>query len=252
MNNENLNSSNGYLRNSFNKDKSNLKNINNNKDDLNRGLKYKNYLDMKNRNQVNGEYDNSNKNKLLNSPRTKNNSNEKTNMLKKIIINKINKNKEILNKYFIKWKKISKNAYINRKINLNEYKNSNSNSLLNKYKSGALPKKRYIKIKKVKSKFNFSQNKSVRSTKLPANSFLSDNINLRKMKICKMKILNNLNKKNNTWNDLDLKNQKEMENNENSYFIKKIADITRKISNKNNMFICFGFWKKKTKNEKNN
>ena len=168
--------------------------------------------------------------------------------MKKIIINKVNKNKEILNKYFVKWKKISKNAYINRKINLNEYKNSNS--LLNKYKSGALPKKKFIKIKKVKSKFNFSQNKSARSTKLPANSFMSDNINLRKMKISKMKILDNPNKKNNTWNDLDLQNNKEIEKNENSFFIKKIADITRKISNKNNMFICFGYWKKKTKDKR--
>ena len=46
---------------------------------------------------------------------------------------------------------------------------------------------------------------------------------------------------------LDLNYKKEIEKNENSYFIKKIADITRKISNKNNMFICFGFWKKRTK-----
>jgi hypothetical protein len=198
---------------------------------------------MRNRNQMNGENDNYSKNNLLNSPQTNSNSNKKENILKKIIINKDNKNKEILNKYFVKWKKISKNAYINRKINLNEYKNSNS--LVNKYKSGALPKKRFIKIKKVRSKYNFSQNKSVRSTKLPANSFLSDNINLKKMKISKMKILDNPN--NNTWNDLDLKYKKEFEKNENSYFIKKIADITRKISNKNNMFICFGFWKKKTK-----
>ena len=65
-----------------------------------------------------------------------------------------------------------------------------------------------------------------------------------------MKILDNPNKKNNTWNDLDLKNKQEIEKNENSYFIKKIADITRKISNKNNMFICFGYWKKKTKDKR--
>lgn len=65
-----------------------------------------------------------------------------------------------------------------------------------------------------------------------------------------MKILDNPNKKNNTWNDLDLQNNKEIEKNENSFFIKKIADITRKISNKNNMFICFGYWKKKTKDKR--
>ena len=248
MNKENLNNSNGYLRNSLNKNKNNLNNINNNKGNLNSSLKYKNYSIMRNRNKVNGESDNLEKNNLLNSPQTNSNLNKRANILKKIIINKVNKNKEILNKYFVKWKKISKNAYINRKINLNEYKNSNS--LLNKYKSGALPKKKFIKIKKVKSKFNFSQNKSARSTKLPANSFMSDNINLRKMKISKMKILDNPNKKNNTWNDLDLQNNKEIEKNENSFFIKKIADITRKISNKNNMFICFGYWKKKTKDKR--
>ena len=248
LNNENLNNSNGYLRNSLNKNKNNLSNINNNKDNLNRSLKYKNYRNMRNRNQVNEESDNLDKNNLLNSPQTSNNSNKKANILKKIVINKDNKNKEILNKYFIKWKKISKNAYINRKINLNEIRNSNS--LPNKFKSGALPRKRYIKIKKIKSKFNFSQNKSARSTKLPANSFLSDNINLRKMKISKMKILDNPNRKNNTWNDLDLKNKKEIENNENSYFIKKIADITRKISNKNSIFLYFGIWKKRTKDKK--
>ena len=247
-NNENLNNSNGYLRNSLNKNKSNLNNINNNKDNLNRSLKYKNYSNLRNRNQVNSESDNLGKNNLLNSPQTSSNSNKKANILKKIIINKDNKNKEILNKYFIKWKKISKNAYTNRKINLNEYKNNNS--LLNKYKSGILPKKKFIKIKKIKSKFNFSQNKSVRSTKLPANSFLSDNINFRKMRISKMKILDNPNRKNNTWNDLDLKNKKEIEKNENSYFIKKIADITRKISNKNNIFIYFGVWKKRTKDNR--
>ena len=250
MNNENLNNSNGYIRNSINKNKNilnNVNNINDNKDNLNKSLKYKNYLNNRNRNQVN-DNDNLRENNLLNSPHASYNSNKKTNTLKKIIVNKINKNKEILNKYFIKWKKISKNAYINRKINLNDYKNNNS--IFNKYKSVDSPKKKYIKIRKVKSKFNFSQNKSVRSTKLPANSFLSDNINLRKMKICKMKILDNQNTKNNTWNDLDLKNKKEIEKNENSYFIKKIADITRKISNKNNMFICFGFWKKRTKNKR--
>ena len=226
MNNENLNNSNGYLRNSLNKNKNNLNNINNNKENLNK----KNYTNMRNRNQVNGESAILDKNNLLNSSQTSNNSNKKANKLKKIVINK------------------AKNAYINRKINLNEYKNSNS--LLNKYKSGALPKKRYIKIKKIRSKFNFSQNKSARSTKLPANSFLSDNINLRKMKISKMKILDNPNSKNNTWNDLDLKNKKEIEKNENSYFIKKIADITRKINNKNSIFLYFGFWKKRTKDKR--
>ena len=34
---------------------------------------------------------------------------------------------------------------------------------------------------------------------------------------------------------------------DNSQFIQKIANISRKISNKNNIFKCFIFWKKKTK-----
>jgi hypothetical protein len=108
MNKENLNNSNGYLRNSLNKNKNNLNNINNNKDNLNSSLKYKNYSIMRNRNKVNGENDNLEINNLLNSPQTNSNSNKKANILKKIIINKVNKNKEILNKYFVKWKKISK------------------------------------------------------------------------------------------------------------------------------------------------
>ena len=34
---------------------------------------------------------------------------------------------------------------------------------------------------------------------------------------------------------------------DNSYFIQKIANITKKISNKNNIFKCFTYWKKKSK-----
>ena len=34
---------------------------------------------------------------------------------------------------------------------------------------------------------------------------------------------------------------------DNSQFIQKIANISRKISNKNNIFKCFIYWKKKTK-----
>ena len=46
--------------------------------------------------------------------------------------------------------------------------------------------------------------------------------------------------------ELNLKNMSS-EMVDNSYFIQKIANITKKISNKNNIFKCFIYWKKKSK-----
>ena len=45
--------------------------------------------------------------------------------------------------------------------------------------------------------------------------------------------------------DLNLINKKD--SSDNSYFITKIANISNKISNKYNMYNCFKFWKKKSK-----
>ena len=45
--------------------------------------------------------------------------------------------------------------------------------------------------------------------------------------------------------DLNIINKKN--GSDNSYFITKVANISNKISNKINMYNCFKFWKKRSK-----
>ena len=131
------------------------------------------------------------------------------------------------------------------------------NNKYHKYKSTRLvlednkisvkPKKKFIKVRKIKSERsnNFSHAKTINSGKITLNSFDSDNINVRRMKVHKIKIFTDSNEiKNNK--DLDSK-YKSSDFVDNSQLIQKIANITRKITNKTCIFKCFIYWKKKTK-----
>ncbi len=73
------------------------------------------------------------------------------------------------------------------------------------------------------------------------NSFESENNNVRKMKIYKLKVFHQQNEtKQNLANINNVKN-------DNVFFIRKIMNISRKINNKKNIFMYFNFWKKKVK-----
>ena len=222
--------------------------VNKNKEDNN--INNSNYSSNKNEN-ISKASSNSNKSILRNkennqiqTPRKKNKITfiiKKSEILNKIITKQESKyRKLLLNNIFNKWK--NKLDHI-----LSNYKNSkytNNQIISNKYKSSNIPGKKFIKVRKMKSdrSKNFSQTKSINSGKM---SFESDNINVKRMKIQKIKILNNEIKTSSTKDfNPKFKNKKILDN---SYFIQKIANISRKISNKNNVFKCFIFWKKKTK-----
>ena len=171
-------------------------------------------------------------------------------ILSKLILKKESKqNKLLLTAIFSKWKNMLNNIFVLPK--LKKKKNKSNIITLSKYKSSNVPGKKFIKVRKIKSDRSnyFSQTKSINSGKI---SFESDNINVRKMKIQKVNIL---------IDDKVIKSSltKEFSPRIRSYqivdnfnFVQKIANISRKINNKNNVFKCFVLWKKKTKenNEK--
>ena len=166
-------------------------------------------------------------------------------ILIKIISKKESKqNKLLLTAIFSKWKNMLNNIFAIPQLKKN--KNKSSKIALTKYKSSNIPRKKFIKVRKIKSERSncISQGKSINTGKI---SFESDNINVRKMKIQKVNIL---------IDDKEIKSSLTREFSprirsyqivDNFYFIQKIANISRKINNKNNVFKCFVLWKKKTK-----
>ena len=158
------------------------------------------------------------------------------------IINKIDlKNKKLLlEKYFYRWKKL-----LSKKIFIPSLKSKfESKNIITKYHSTASPKKKQIKIKKLKSNFN-SKVLSKSPRKLNLNSFYSDNVNIKKMKVHKLNVLLDSNQlKNEGMKDVNLILKKN--SSDNSYFISKIMNVTNKINNKFFMVKCFKLWKKKS------
>ena len=236
-NKQNINSNNNNLSNNSN----NLINVNKSENNFNNS---ENPLNIKSN--IKNRENNSNKKNPNNI------INKKNEILNKIIHKKESKiNNLLLNNIFNKWKNTIKNNIIIfprlRNTKYNKYKSTKI--VLNDNKISVIPKKKCIKVRKIKSDRSnyFSHAKSINSGKITINSFESDNINVRKMKVQKIKI---------STDSKDIKNSltKDLEpkyiNNDfvdNSQFIQKIANISRKISNKNNIFKCFIFWKKKTK-----
>ena len=158
------------------------------------------------------------------------------------IINKIDlKNKKLLlEKYFDRWKKL-----LSKKIFIPSLKSKfESKNIITKYHSTASPKKKQIKIKKLKSNFN-SKVLSKSPRKLNLNSFYSDNVNIKKMKVHKLNVLLDSNQlKNEGMKDVNLILKKN--SSDNSYFISKIMNVTNKINNKFFMVKYFKLWKKKS------
>ena len=163
-----------------------------------------------------------------------------TNLTK--IINKIDLkfNKILLEKYFYRWKNL-----LSKKIFIPSLKSKfESKNIITKYHSTASPKKKQIKIKKLKSNFN-SKVLSKSPRKLNLNSFYSDNVNIKKMKVHKLNVLLEPNQmKNEGMKAVNLILKKN--SSDNSYFISKIMNVTNKINNKFFMVKCFKLWKKKS------
>ena len=159
-----------------------------------------------------------------------------------------NKNKS-LKKYFYKWKSI-----ISKKIIIvQDLKNKNENSdKITKYYSASLPKKKQIKFKRMKSNYNSINSKLFSKSltkKFYNNSFYSDNVNIKKMKVRKINVFvepNDIKKE----GSKELQLIKKMSNSDNSFFINKVASITNKISNKVNLYNCFKYWKRESKKNK--
>lgn len=188
-------------------------------------------------------------NNITNKNTIKNNIIDK----KMILLNKIfNKKESKINKLLIinifnKWKDFSKNIFVLPQLRLKKNK-----VIQNLYKNPEGQKKKFIKVRKLKSEQSkyFSQLKSTNSGKLSIHSFESDNINVKKMKITKVNVLTDSKEiKNSITKEFNF-NNKVSAILDNFYFIKKIADISVKISNKNNIYKCFSFWKKRTKENK--
>ena len=150
----------------------------------------------------------------------------------------------ILRKYFYKWTNL-----IRKRIIIPNLKGKfEKSSIITKYNSTGLPKKKQIKIKKINSNYNSINSKMFVSPakKKNFNSFYSENLNLKKMKVHKINVLVEPNSINdNKIKDLNLISKKD--SSDNSYFITKVANISNKISNKINMYNYFKFWKKKSK-----
>ena len=190
------------------------------------------------------------KNNILKNNNKNINLNKKKEMLTNLIKNKQTKNnKYLLNKAFYKWKDICSNIFVLPELKSN--KKQNVKLVIYNNKATSNPKKTFIKVKKIKSDHskNFSHAKSMGNGKVSLNSFDSDNINVKKMKVQKVNVLANSKIKYSLTKDIT-SNYKSNEIVDNSYFIQKIANISRKISNKNSIFKCFDFWKKKTKEMK--
>lgn len=228
--------------------------------------KYKNNIfsdhksDAVNNNSINtNEIDNNNDNSdykikinirkdYLQNNNNLNNSQKKISILTKIISgNELKINKKLLAKYLYKWKKLTP-----KKIIVPNLRNQLEDSYkITKYKSTAIPKKKQIKIKKMKSNYDSMNSKMLsKSNKKNTNynSFDSENINIKKMKVNKINVLVEPNIIDNKgMGDLkvgELITKKE--SSDNSYFISKVANISNKISNKINMYNCFKFWKKES------
>ena len=138
---------------------------------------------------------------------------------------------------------------ISKEIILSNLKNKLSRSdIMAKHNSMGSQRKKQIKIKKIKSNNNPSNSKILnKSTKQnPLNSFFSESLNIKKMKVHKMKVfVEPKNLYNDGFKDINIISKKS--SSDNSYFITKVASISNKISNKMNMYNCFKFWKKKSK-----
>ena len=172
-----------------------------------------------------------------------NNINNKKEILSKIINKKEIKNKNKLRNYIHKWKDFSKDIYVLPKLNSNDI----ASIKINSYKSTALPYRKHIKVKKRKSN-NLSHTKSAANNgKNGINSFQSDS-GVKKMKINIVNVLTDSNEKENKILKMfSLQSKNSIESVENSNFIKKIADVTRKINRKNLIFKYFNYWNKKAK-----
>ena len=171
-----------------------------------------------------------------------NNFDNKKEILNKIINKKELKIKTNLKNYFNKWKDISKDIYVLPKLQSNDV----ASIKINTYKSTALPYRKHIKVKKKRSN-NLSHNKSNNIIKTGINSFQSDS-GAKKMKINIVNVFTDSNEKeSNILKMFSLQSKNSIESAENSNFIKKIADITRKISRKNLIFKYFNYWNKKAK-----
>ena len=256
-----------------NKDNINNNDNKNNNEDYNR-YRFINYNIYKNKDKDNNKYINNNKKKIINIRTNKNTEKENKVQLnnykllsrknqnnkipnKIILLTKIFKNKDIkinsiLNIFFNKWKNYSKNKIISKELRWNKYKSTQISPNRSKNKTPGLSSKKSIRIKKIKSKkyLNISKIKSAISGKALVNSFQSDNGSFRKMKIKKIQILSDSSEsKNNISKDFISKNYS-YQNFDNSFFIQKIANITKKINNKTNLFKTFKIWKKKSKEKK--
>ena len=183
--------------------------------------------------------------KYLQRKNSLNNSQKRISCLKNILNNLQTKNnKKLLRKYFYKWT----NLIRKRIIIPNLKRKFEKSSIITKYNSTGLPKKKQIKIKKINSNYNSINSKMFVSPakKKNFNSFYSENLNLKKMKVHKINVLVEPNSINdNKIKDLNLISKKD--SSDNSYFITKVANISNKISNKINMYNYFKFWKKKSK-----
>ena len=183
--------------------------------------------------------------KYLQRKNSLNNSQKRISCLNNILNNLQTKNnKKLLRKYFYKWTNL-----IRKRIIIPNLKGKfEKSSIITKYNSTGLPKKKQIKIKKINSNYNSINSKMFVSPakKKNFNSFYSENLNLKKMKVHKINVLVEQNSINdNKIKDLNLISKKD--SSDNSYFITKVANISNKISNKINMYNYFKFWKKKSK-----
>ena len=131
--------------------------------------------------------------------------------------NTTNKNKTIDNNSNLKMDRLRKKQYLN--------------------KSTEIPRKKYIKVRRVKSGNinDIFQSKSVGIRKGLTNSFDIDKN--RKMKVHRLRLDSSLSFEFNNNNDKD----------GNSSLVQKIASIFRKIGEKDIKYQCFSYWKKKTK-----
>ena len=171
-----------------------------------------------------------------------NTDNNKKEILNKIINKKEKKIKINLLNYFNKWIDFSKSIYVLPKLESNDVTPIKKNT----YKSTALPYRKHIKVKKKKSN-NLSHSKTNNNGKNTKNSFQSDS-GAKKMKISIVNFLTNSNEKESKILKMfSLQSKNSIDSIENSNFIKKIADITRKISCKNLIFKYFNYWNKKVK-----
>jgi hypothetical protein len=182
---------------------------------------------------INDNYANNNKNNLNDSnPKKENNiANKNNNELLKMLIIKKDITIKILSLkyYFNKWEKKTKII-----LDLKRNKNIKKNYL---NKSTEMPRKKFIKIKRIKSNnFNdVTQPRNIGNGKGLTNSFDIDII--KKMKVSKLRLDKGLSQ------ELNKNNEKEG----NALFIQKVASIFKKIEDKDMKFQCFNYWKKKTK-----